>query len=170
MPTLVIASDIAEIYHVTRSNIDTWRGNGWLGDPDAIVSGHAVWVYESLAPRLRARMNPQKDTLRGRPPVHREPDAEAVERVRARSEVDEGVVPVGLAEIGWCTWLERRLVSSPGILARLPDPIARLGRPLKPDGTPARQDPVYDLRAVAHWPEFDRRERGAELLATRRIA
>lgn len=169
MPTLVIAPDIAAIYHATRSTIDTWRANGWLGKPDAIVSGHAVWVHENLASRLHTRMNPPRDTLRGRPPVHREPDTAAVEDVRTRSAVEPGVVPVGVKEVAWCMWTDPDLLSSPARQRQFPAPIALLGPPTKPDGRQARQDRAFDLRAFAHWPEFDRRGRGAGMLTTYRI-
>lgn len=169
MPTLVIAPDIAAIYHATRSNVDTWRGNGWLGEPDAIVSGHSVWVLETLAPRLHGHMNPPRESLRGRPPIHRQPDPAALETVRARSMVEPGVVPAGVKEVAWCMWIGPDLLSSPARQRQFPAPIALLGPPLKRDGKPARQDRAFDLRAFAHWPEFDRRGRGAEMLTTRRI-
>lgn len=169
MPTLVIAPDIAAIYHASRSNIDTWRANGWLGEPDAIVSGHAVWAYETLAPRLHAHMNPPRDTLRGRPPVHREPDLAVVADVRARSTVQPGVVPAGVKEIAWCMWMDPDLLSSPARQRLFPPPVALLGPPLKADGRRARQDRVFDLYAFAHWPEFDRRGRGAALLTSRPV-
>jgi hypothetical protein len=167
--TLVIAPDIAEIYGASRSNVDTWRSRGFLGDPATVVSGHAVWILEHLSPLLAERLNPPRDTLRGRPPVYRAPDVAAIARVRARSAVEPGAVPAGIKEIGWCMWMDPDLLSSPAKQRQLPDPIALLGPPFKPNGKKARQDRAFDLREVAHWPEFDRRGRGAELLAARRV-
>ena len=169
MPTLVIAPDIAEIYRGTRSTVEKWRVHGWLGTPAAIVSGHSVWILEALAPALEAHLTPPRDALRGRPPVYRAPDLAAIARVRARSEVEPGAVPVGIKEIAWCMWIDPDLLSSPARQRQLPDPIALLGPPFKPNGARARQDRAFDLRDVAHWPEFDRRGRGAELLASRQV-
>lgn len=164
MPTLVIAPDIAEIYTCTRATINTWRANGWLGQPAATVSGHAAWTLETLAPRLDRHMHPAHATLRGRPPRHRAPDPEAIAHVRSRSTVPAGAVPVGIKEIGYCMWMDPDLLSSPARQRMLPDPIALLGPPFKGDGSIARQDRAFDLREVAHWPEFDRHGRGAQLL------
>jgi hypothetical protein len=169
MPTLAIAPDIAEIYRVTRSNVNTWRTRGWLGAPATTVSGHAVWILERLAPLLKEHLTPPRETLRGRPPVYRAPDLAVIGAVRARSEVEPGTVPVGLKEIAWAMWSDPDLLSSPARQRQLPDPIALLGPPFKPDGSRARQDRAFDLREVAHWPEFDRRGRGAELLASRQV-
>jgi len=169
MPTLVIAPDIAEIYRGTRSTVEKWRANGWLGEPAAIVSGHSAWILETLAPRLEERMKPARDSLRGRPPVYRAPDPSVAARVQARSGVEAGVVPVGIKEVAWCMWMDPDLLSSPARQRQFPSPIALLGPPSKPDGTRARQDRVFDLCRFAHWPDFDRRCRGKELLATRRV-
>lgn len=170
MPTLAIAPDIAEIYRGTRSTVEKWRAHGWLGDPDAIVSGHGVWVLETLAPRLAEHLDPPRDTLRGRPPVHRAPDLATIARVRARSEVQSGTVPVGIKEIAWCLWMDPDLLSSASWQRRIGLPIALLGPPFKADGSQARQDRAFDLRDYAHWPEFDRHGRGAEILVARRVA
>jgi hypothetical protein len=128
-----------------------------------------VWILERLAPRLDQLLRPPKDALRGRPPVYRAPSLEAIARVRARSTVEPGAVPVGVAELGWCMWMDPDLLSSPARQRQLPDPIALLGPPFKPNGTAARQTRTFDLRDMAHWPEFDRRGRGAELLERHRI-
>jgi len=169
MPTLVIAPDIAEIYHGTRSTVEKWRANAWLGNPDTVVSGHAVWILETLTPRLEAHLAPPRNTLRGRPPVYRTPDPKAVESVQARSMVEPGVVPAGIKEIAWAMWKDPDWFSSPARQRQLPQPVALLGPPLKPDGTRARQDRAFDLREFTHWPEFDRRGRGKELLDNRRV-
>lgn len=107
---------------------------------------------------------------RGRIPVPRAPDAAFLAETRTRATVSPGVIIVGIAEIAYCLWADPKHFreSIQGRAARgrtMPPSVAVLGPPAKPDGTPAKQVTVWDLRAFIPWPEYDRRKngRGAEV-------